>query len=206
MFGSMGVRITDRLVRACHPGGTGFAARPSTTVKCCMPSETVIERTRTCSIENSGSRASTSRRSASAPGPSAAGCGAAPTKNRPIDAIHAALDHGINLIDTAPIYGFGRSEEIVGRAIRGRRDKVVLATKCGMVWDREEGEFFFHANEDGVTLRPSEKKIYKCLRPESIRDGIGAQPHAAGHRPRRSLSDALAGVDHARSPTRWPRS
>lgn len=86
-----------------------------------------------------------------------------------IAAIHAALDHGVNLIDTAPIYGFGRSEEIVGQAIRDRRDKVVLATKCGLIWDRDEGEFYFHANTDGITFRPSDKKVYKCLRPESIR-------------------------------------
>ncbi len=86
-----------------------------------------------------------------------------------IDAIHAALDHGITLIDTAPAYGFGRSEELVGRAIQGRRNKVVLATKCGLIWDREEGDFFFHSSQEGVTLRPSEKKVYKCLRPESIR-------------------------------------
>ena len=90
-------------------------------------------------------------------------------ENQAVDAIHAALDHGVTLIDTAPIYGFGRSEELVGRAIQGRRDKVVLATKCGMVWDREEGDFFFHANQEGVTFRPAEKKVYKCLRPESIR-------------------------------------
>ncbi len=89
-----------------------------------------------------------------------------------VAAIQAALDHGINLIDTAPIYGFGRSEEIVGRAIHDRRDKVVLATKCGMIWDREEGEFYFHTNEEGVTFRPSEKKVYKCLRPESIRNEV----------------------------------
>ena len=91
-----------------------------------------------------------------------------------IEAIHAALDGGVNLIDTAPIYGFGRSEEIVGRAIRGRRDSVVLATKCGMVWDREQGDFFFHTNDQGVTPRPSDKKVYKCLRPESIREEIAS--------------------------------
>ena len=84
-------------------------------------------------------------------------------------AIHAALDHGVNLIDTAPVYGFGHSEEIVGRAIAGRRDKVVLATKCGLIWDREEGTFFFHSDEHGVTRQPSAKKIYRCLRPDSIR-------------------------------------
>ena len=52
-----------------------------------------------------------------------------------IRAIHAFLDAGGNLIDTAPIYGFGRSEEVVGNAIAGRRDRVVLATKCSMRWD-----------------------------------------------------------------------
>jgi len=48
--------------------------------------------------------------------------------------IHAALDLGINLIDTAPAYGFGHSEEVVGRAIaeRGKRDEVILATKVGL--------------------------------------------------------------------------
>ena len=46
--------------------------------------------------------------------------------------VHAALDHGINFIDTADVYGAGTSEEIVGEAIRGRRDKIVLATKAHM--------------------------------------------------------------------------
>jgi len=48
-----------------------------------------------------------------------------------IAAIHAGLKAGINLIDTAPPYGDGHSEEVVGRAIKGIRDKVILATKCG---------------------------------------------------------------------------
>src|SRR5580658_11077524 len=53
-----------------------------------------------------------------------------------IRTIHAALDHGITLIDTAPVYGFGRSEEIVGKALAdgGRRDKAVLATKVALEW------------------------------------------------------------------------
>src|SRR5262245_42706809 len=46
-----------------------------------------------------------------------------------IRVIHAALDGGINFIDTADVYSDGRSEEIVGAALRGRRDRVVLATK-----------------------------------------------------------------------------
>jgi aryl-alcohol dehydrogenase-like predicted oxidoreductase len=50
--------------------------------------------------------------------------------------IHAALDHGINLIDTAPVYGFGRSEAIVGKALAqgGRRKSAVIATKVGLDW------------------------------------------------------------------------
>jgi aryl-alcohol dehydrogenase-like predicted oxidoreductase len=53
-----------------------------------------------------------------------------------IRTIHAALDHGVNIIDTAPIYGYGRSEEIVGEAVRqhGRRESIILATKVGIDW------------------------------------------------------------------------
>jgi methylglyoxal reductase len=77
-----------------------------------------------------------------------------------IRAIHAALDAGVNLIDTAPCYGFGLSEEIVGKAIQGRRDKVVLATKCGLWWEDGRGSMF--CDSDGRTIR-------RCLRPETIR-------------------------------------
>ncbi len=59
------------------------------------------------------------------------------------DAIHAALDAGISLIDTAPAYGLGHAEELVGRVLRTRRDEVVLATKCGLVWHSQRGPFFF---------------------------------------------------------------
>ena len=53
-----------------------------------------------------------------------------------IETIHAALDNGITLIDTAAIYGFGRSEEIVGKAVSeyGNRDKIIIATKAGLDW------------------------------------------------------------------------
>jgi aryl-alcohol dehydrogenase-like predicted oxidoreductase len=53
-----------------------------------------------------------------------------------IRTIHAALDHGITLVDTAPVYGFGRSEEIVGRALAagGKRKHVLIATKAGLGW------------------------------------------------------------------------
>jgi len=61
-----------------------------------------------------------------------------------VAAIRRALDLGINWIDTAAVYGLGHSEEIIGRAIpstgsghrAGRRDEVIIATKCGLVWDK----------------------------------------------------------------------
>jgi len=60
--------------------------------------------------------------------------------NESIAAIQQAIDCGVNLIDTAPIYGLGHSEEIVGKATSGRRDQVLLATKCGVLAPATEGE------------------------------------------------------------------
>ena len=57
-----------------------------------------------------------------------------------IAAIQASHRRGRHLIDTAPAYGKGLAEEIVGKAISGRRDKVVLATKCGLVWHTTQGQ------------------------------------------------------------------
>jgi aryl-alcohol dehydrogenase-like predicted oxidoreductase len=54
-----------------------------------------------------------------------------------IEAIHAALDAGINWIDTAAIYGLGHSEEVVGKAIAGRPNRPYIFTKCGLVWDEK---------------------------------------------------------------------
>jgi aryl-alcohol dehydrogenase-like predicted oxidoreductase len=67
-----------------------------------------------------------------------------------ISTIRAALDHGVNVIDTAPAYGFGRSEEIVGKAIaEGRlRDRVVIATKVGLEW--KDGSVFRNASRDRI--------------------------------------------------------
>jgi aryl-alcohol dehydrogenase-like predicted oxidoreductase len=64
--------------------------------------------------------------------------------------IRAALDHGINIIDTAPVYGFGRSEEIVGKAIAdGRlRSRVLIATKVGLEW--RDGAIFRNASRDRI--------------------------------------------------------
>ena len=62
-------------------------------------------------------------------------------------AIQASLDAGVTLIDTAPAYGLGRSERLVGTALKGRRHEAVIATKCGLVWHTQKGTHFFE--EDG---------------------------------------------------------
>ena len=69
-----------------------------------------------------------------------------------VRAIHAALDGGVNWIDTAPFYGWGRAEEVVGRAVRGR-DDVLLLTKCG-------------------TMRRGDGDDFMDLRPEAIRADV----------------------------------
>ncbi len=84
-----------------------------------------------------------------------------------IRAIHASLDAGVNLIDTAPAYGFGRSEEVVAKAVKGRRDKVVLATKCGLLFGEKETRGSFFCPFDGRVLRRS-------LRPDTIREEVEA--------------------------------
>lgn len=87
-----------------------------------------------------------------------------PDDENAIRAIHAALDVGITCIDTAPSYGMGHSERIVGQALRGRRDGVILATKCGMRWDRTEGQKQLDTTmNDGTPCT-----IYRNGRPESI--------------------------------------
>jgi aryl-alcohol dehydrogenase-like predicted oxidoreductase len=69
--------------------------------------------------------------------------------------IHAAIDLGVNWIDTAPFYGWGRAEQIVGKALRGRRDQVYLFTKCG-------------------TLRDEQGNWHESLKPESMRREVEA--------------------------------
>ncbi|CEF41555.1 aldo/keto reductase [Acetobacter senegalensis] len=66
--------------------------------------------------------------------------------------IDKALDLGINVIDTAPVYGFGHSEDVIGRALEGKRDRVILATKVGLNW------------QDG--------KVFRDSRPERIKQEV----------------------------------
>ncbi|MDR2451609.1 MAG: aldo/keto reductase [Candidatus Accumulibacter sp.] len=80
-----------------------------------------------------------------------------------IRAIHRARDLGITLIDTAPAYGLGHSEEVVGKALAGRRGDYVLSTKCGLRWDVKEGSL--KMERDGV-------RILINTRPERITEEI----------------------------------
>lgn len=76
-----------------------------------------------------------------------------------VDAIRASLDAGVQLIDTAPAYGLGHAETLVGTAIAGRRSEAVIATKCGLVWHTQRGTHFF--DEEG-------QAVYRYLGRESI--------------------------------------
>ena len=88
-----------------------------------------------------------------------------------IAAVHAALDEGINLLDTAPIYGFGHSEIVVGKAIKDRRDKVVIATKCSMVINAPGGRSVGRSTAAGPSEHGHlEIKIWN--NPESIRNEV----------------------------------
>ena len=67
-----------------------------------------------------------------------------------IQAIQRGLDLGINWIDTAAAYGVGHAEEVVGQAIAGRRDDLVIATKCGLVWDEGSADVYGRLTAESV--------------------------------------------------------
>ena len=85
-------------------------------------------------------------------------------KKDSLRAIESCLDHGITSIDTAPIYGFGHSERILGQAIKGKRDRYEILTKCGMRWEGKLGEYFFTTHDNNGT----ERDIYKYSGKESL--------------------------------------
>ncbi len=86
-------------------------------------------------------------------------------RNDAINAIRASYDIGVTSIDTAPVYGQGESEEIVGEAIKGLpRDKIQLLTKFGMRWDQKKGDFAFKSK----TNQGEEIDVYKYAAKESI--------------------------------------
>jgi aryl-alcohol dehydrogenase-like predicted oxidoreductase len=94
-----------------------------------------------------------------------------------VSTIHAAVDHGINVIDTAPVYGFGRSEEIVGKAIAEGRlsSRVLIATKVGLEW--RDGKIYRNASRDRINheieeslqrLRTDHIDIYQVHWPDPL--------------------------------------
>src|SRR5258705_5851225 len=86
-------------------------------------------------------------------------------RNDALEAIHASYEHGVTSIDTAAIYGQGRSEEIVGEALRSLpRDKVQILTKFGMRWDDTRGDLAFKSTDNAG----NHIDIYKYAGKESI--------------------------------------
>jgi aryl-alcohol dehydrogenase-like predicted oxidoreductase len=83
-----------------------------------------------------------------------------------IHTIQAAVDLGINLIDTAPVYGFGRSEELVGEALasQGRRARVIIATKVGLEWSNGK----VYRNSSPARIRSEVESSLRRLRTDYI--------------------------------------
>ena len=77
--------------------------------------------------------------------------------------LDACRDHGVNYIDTAPVYGTGASETLLGAALAGRRHDFILQTKCSLNWRGEGGNF--HYARDGCTVNND-------TRPEAIRRDV----------------------------------
>jgi aryl-alcohol dehydrogenase-like predicted oxidoreductase len=82
-----------------------------------------------------------------------------------IRTIQTALELGVNWIDTAPFYGWGRAEEIVGRALQGRGDEVLVFTKCGTLPDEERGDRMDLGPE---TIRADAEASLRRLRRERL--------------------------------------
>jgi aryl-alcohol dehydrogenase-like predicted oxidoreductase len=86
-------------------------------------------------------------------------------RSQAVAAIRSAYDQGVTSIDTAPIYGQGTSEEIVGEAIKDiPRDQVQILTKFGMRWDTSKGDFFFASKDNSG----KDIDIYKYAGKESV--------------------------------------
>jgi len=104
---------------------------------------------------------------------SAVGCGSGTTlfgfaedktnkkdKENIVCAINTAIENGVNYIDTAANYGGGESEKTIGQIIAGKRDKIIVATKCGVIWHNQKGKFLKNVGD---------KKIYIHLGKDSIK-------------------------------------
>ena len=72
-------------------------------------------------------------------------------ENEAVKAVKSAYEAGINIIDTAPIYGFGHSEKLIGKAVKNFRNKIVITTKCGLRWHEEKmSAIFKNASEESI--------------------------------------------------------
>ncbi len=103
-----------------------------------------------------------------------------------IRTIHRSLELGINWIDTAKGYGHGHSEEVVGQAVADRRDKVIVATKCGILWKQDGSDIYGHLKAESIkaecesSLRRLQTdyidllQIHWPLPDEDIEEGWGA--------------------------------
>jgi len=95
-----------------------------------------------------------------------------------IAAIHQAIDAGCNLIDTAPSYGWGHAEELVGKAIVGRRGDVLIATKCGLIAPRNgdgtprrtltQASILQECEQSLRRLRIEVIDLYQCQSPDPL--------------------------------------
>lgn len=89
-------------------------------------------------------------------------------KQQSVNALQKAINNGMTSIDTAPVYGFGESELIVGEVIKGRRSKVQILTKYGLRWDLTKGKYFFditdHKGKSSSVYRYAGKEsiVYEC--------------------------------------------
>lgn len=71
-------------------------------------------------------------------------------EDRDIRMIHETLDRGVNFIDTADLYGFGEIEKTVGKALKGKRDQVILATKAGNHWEKGQDGWFWDPSKEYI--------------------------------------------------------
>jgi aryl-alcohol dehydrogenase-like predicted oxidoreductase len=128
-----------------------------------------------------------------------------------VRAVELALELGMHAFDTAPVYGLGASERLIGRALRGRRDQAIVMTKVGLRWDDERVPGDPRAAGDKQQLGPDGKPVWirRNSRPESVRVEVEqslrrlelecidlVQIHALD--PHTPLADTLGALDELR--------
>jgi len=86
-------------------------------------------------------------------------------ENESVKAIEAAIASGMTTIDTAPVYGFGQSEEFVAKAIKNKRNKVEILTKFGLVWDKKSGHIHYEKTFDN---QGNEVSLYRLGSKQSV--------------------------------------